>query len=119
MQRDVHCTDDSRIALKWTQAHDEGWSVAEQTATDYGKTIADAKFTATEHEKRWYLFSQLFRLIMRNHDETVGVCRVYVPPHVFVLLLCVSDPFLTLAVPRSLTRLPGLLRLSAMISSTG
>ncbi|KAF3048382.1 hypothetical protein E8E12_011748 [Didymella heteroderae] len=27
-------------------AHDEGWSVAEQTATDYGKKIADARFTA-------------------------------------------------------------------------
>ncbi|KAJ4334384.1 hypothetical protein N0V87_006928 [Didymella glomerata] len=57
-------------------AHDEGWSVAEQTATDYGKTVADKRFMATEHEKRWYLFSQLFRVIMRNHNETVDVCRV-------------------------------------------
>ncbi|KAH6637826.1 hypothetical protein C7974DRAFT_470670 [Boeremia exigua] len=57
-------------------AHDEGWSTAEQTATDYGKKIADARFAASEQEKRWYLFSQLFRIIMRNHKETIDVCRV-------------------------------------------
>ncbi|KAF1926896.1 uncharacterized protein M421DRAFT_422141 [Didymella exigua CBS 183.55] len=56
-------------------AHEEGSSVTEQMTTNYGKTIADASFAASEQEKRWYLFSHLFRLIMRKHNETVGMCR--------------------------------------------
>lgn len=64
-----------------TQAHDKGWSVAEQTSTDYGKGVADVRFSETEQEKRWYLFTQLFRLIMRNHNKTVDACKAWVSPY--------------------------------------
>src|SRR2546430_13480819 len=65
------------------KSHDLAWSIAEQNATDYGQGKA-GNLTATQHESRWFQFTQLFRFIMRNRSLTIGSLIVLV---YFVLTL--------------------------------
>lgn len=78
-ERDVghqHGRNLSRITNSFWQAHDEAWSIAEETSTGFGKDKADAKTDASIREQLWYNSTQLFRWIMRNRTLTINAARV-------------------------------------------
>ncbi|KAL9045518.1 MAG: hypothetical protein Q9214_001451 [Letrouitia sp. 1 TL-2023] len=71
--------------------HDYTWSIAEQTATEYGKTSAETTSMVgrpTKQQLRWYQFTQLFRAIMRNRKKIILAIRV---------LFALTNPPLALA----------------------
>ena len=61
--------------LTEAQKHDQAWSTSEETSTNYGKELADRKFSATTRENLWFKSTQVFRWIMRNKGLSVAAVR--------------------------------------------
>lgn len=64
--------------------------MAENTATLYGKQLADSKFTSTLQEKGWFLTTWLYRLIMRHRTISKATLTA---------LVASVDPALALKAP--------------------
>ncbi|KAH8728337.1 hypothetical protein GQ44DRAFT_824170 [Phaeosphaeriaceae sp. PMI808] len=78
--------------------HDFAWASSEQSSTTHGKQIADQKFKTTAQENLWFVFTQVFRWIMRNKGASVAAVRTVIltgsvvnPP--LLLLLPQADDF--------------------------
>ncbi|MCJ1340923.1 hypothetical protein MMC09_006219 [Bachmanniomyces sp. S44760] len=59
-------------------AHDPVWSRSEQAATEYGKSRGDSEAQpASTQDLRWFQFTQLFRLIMRNRSVIIHSIQAF------------------------------------------
>lgn len=59
-------------------AHDRAWSTAEQAATDHAVDLAQAHGAETTAvERRFFLFSQFYRWVLRNEPPTVTLIAIF------------------------------------------
>lgn len=82
--------------------HDNAWGIAEEAATNYGADRAKKTKGVpgpTPQQNRWFNFTKLYRLILRNRDKfriaiyaCVSPFRLPLSPSSFLLpLLCISS----------------------------